>query len=66
MLLSLTRGEYSTKKGLNGTVCPGSSDPPEKIFNIFVSGNEVYTITITILQVEYYSLQIKRILGHMN
>ena len=26
------------------TVCPGSSDPPEKIFNIFESENEVYTI----------------------
>ena len=27
-----------------GTFCPGSSDPPEKIFNIFASENEVYTI----------------------
>ena len=26
------------------TVCPGSSDPPEKIFNIFASENEGYTI----------------------
>ena len=26
------------------TVCPGSSDPPEKIFNISTSENEVYTI----------------------
>ena len=26
------------------TLCPGSSDPPEKIFNIFASENEVYTI----------------------
>ena len=26
------------------TVCPGSSDPPEKIFNKFASENEVYTI----------------------
>ena len=26
------------------TVCPGSSDPPEKIFNIIASENEVYTI----------------------
>mgnify|MGYP001303874443 CR=1 FL=1 len=26
------------------TVCPGSSDPPEKIYNIFASVNEVYTI----------------------
>ena len=29
---------------LDGTVCPGSSDPSEKIFNIFASENEVYTI----------------------
>ena len=26
------------------TVCPGSSDPAEKIFNIFASEIEVYTI----------------------
>ena len=26
------------------TVCPESSDPSEKIFNIFASENEVYTI----------------------
>ena len=26
------------------TVCPGSSDPPENILNIFASENEVYTI----------------------
>ena len=26
------------------TVCPGSSDPPEKRLNIFASENEVYTI----------------------
>ena len=39
------------------TVCPGSSDPPEKILNIFVSENEVYTsfLIIMIFQVEYYS-----------
>jgi len=30
-------------KGEKSTVCPGSSDPPEKIFNIFESENEVYT-----------------------
>ena len=28
---------------LRVTVCPGSSDPPEKILNIFASENEVYT-----------------------
>ena len=26
------------------TVCPGSSDPPEKMYNIFASENEFYTI----------------------
>ena len=26
------------------TVCPGSSYPPEKIFNVVTSENEVYTI----------------------
>ena len=26
------------------TVCPGSSDPQEKILNIFASENDVYTI----------------------
>ena len=26
------------------TVCPGSSDPPEKIFNMFASENEGYII----------------------
>ena len=26
------------------TVCPGSSDPPGKLLNIFTSENEVYTI----------------------
>ena len=26
------------------TVCPESSEPPEKIFNIFASENDVYTI----------------------
>ena len=28
----------------SNTVCPGSSDPQEKIFNIFASENETYTI----------------------
>ena len=26
------------------TICPESSDPPKKMFNIFASENEVYTI----------------------
>ena len=30
--------------GKKYTVCPGSSDPPEKILNIFASENEVYNI----------------------
>ena len=29
---------------MRSTVCPGSSDPPEKILDIFASENEVYTI----------------------
>ena len=37
------------------TVCPGSSDPPEKIFNIFASENEVL-----------HHLLLSFILGHMN
>ena len=28
----------------HGTVCPVSSDPPEKILNIFASENAIYTI----------------------
>ena len=35
---------YEKYKNTQITVCPGSSDPPEKIFNIFASENEVYTI----------------------
>ena len=31
------------KKGNVDTVCPESSDPPEKNVNIFASENEVYT-----------------------
>ena len=40
---------------LKCTVCPGSSDPPEKIFNIFASENEVTPF------INYYNT-----LGHMN
>ena len=29
---------------VGSTVCPGSSDPPEKIFHTFASENEVHTI----------------------
>ena len=37
---------YGNKKYLPilNTVCPGSSDPPEKMFYIFALENEVYTI----------------------
>ena len=35
---------------LSSTVCPGSSDPPEKIFNIFASEWGLHPLlTITIL-----------------
>ena len=37
-------GRYLFIYKILNTVCPGSSDPPEKIFNIFASENEVYTI----------------------
>ena len=50
------------------TVCPGSSDPPEKIFNIFASENEVYTIyeLLRYFRLNIIRLQSKIILGHMN
>ena len=35
---------YHSPVFCNFTVCPGSSDLPEKIFNIFASQNEDYTI----------------------
>ena len=34
---------YSSSSRRADTVCQGSSDPPEKIFHIFASDNEVYT-----------------------
>ena len=37
-------GDIFYQEFLNHTGCPGRSDPPEKIFNIFASENEVYTI----------------------
>ena len=50
------------------TVCPGSSDPPEKILNIFASENEVYTIFLLLryFRLNIIRLQKKIILGHMN
>ena len=37
------QSSFSGAKEGNGTVCPGSSYPAEKIINIFASENEVYT-----------------------
>ena len=37
-------GSWIQLKSLNHTVCPGSSDNTEKMFNTFESENEVYTI----------------------
>ena len=37
------KSQITSGHSLN-TVCPGSSDPPKKILNIFASENEVYTI----------------------
>ena len=50
------------------TVCPGSSDPPEKILNIFTSENEVYTIyqLLRYFRLNIIRLQSKISLGHMN
>ena len=50
------------------TVCPGSSDPLEKILNIFVSENEVYTIfsLLRYFRLNIIRLQSKIILGQMN
>ena len=50
------------------TVCPGSSDPPEKKYNIFESENEVYTIYLLLryFRVNIIRLQSKLILGQMN
>ena len=39
-----TRYQTKSKIKINTTVCPGSSDPPEKILNMFASENEVYNI----------------------
>jgi len=51
-----------------GTVCPGRSDPPEKIIKIFVSENEVYTIyqLLQYFRLNIIRLQSKHFLGHMN
>ena len=40
----ISEGRGKCLWGFLGTVCPGSSDPPEKIFNVLASENEVYTI----------------------
>ena len=41
LLIRNISGGFSSKYC---TVCPGSSDPPEKILNIFASEHDVYTI----------------------
>ena len=50
------------------TVCPGSSDPPEKLLNIFASENEVYTIflLLRLCRLNIIRLLSKINLGHMN
>mgnify|MGYP006975838388 CR=1 FL=1 len=50
------------------TVCPGSSDPPEKIFNIFASENEVYTcyLLLRYFRLNIIRLQSKIFLGQMS
>ena len=42
-----THSQWNEGTGLSinyPTVCPGSSDPPEKMFKTFASENEFYTI----------------------
>ena len=50
------------------TVCPGSSDPPEKLLNIFASENKVYTIfkLLGYFRFNIIRLQSKIIIGHNN
>ena len=52
---------------LKTTVCPESSDPPEKLLNIFASENEVYTIFLLLryFRLNIIRLQSKIILGHI-
>ena len=56
---------WHTMSNSSSTVCPGSSDPPEKIF---ASENEVYTIfqLLQYFRLNIIRLQSKIILGHMN
>ena len=55
-------GTYKT------AACPGSSDPPQKIFNIFASENGVYTIfrLLQYFRLNIIRLQSKIILGQTN
>ena len=57
-----------TKTRIEYTVCPGSSDPQEKILNIYASENEVYTVfkLLRYFRLNIFRLQSKIILGHMN
>ena len=50
------------------TVCPGSSDPPEKLFDIFASENEVYTIfkLLRYFRLNIIRFQSKIILGRLS
>ena len=50
------------------TVCPGRSDPQEKMFDIIASENEVYTIyyLLRYFRMNIIRSQSKIILGHMN
>ena len=59
---------WSTLNALSLTVCPGSSDPPEKLYNIFASKNEVYTNykLLRYFRFNIIRLQSKIILAHMN
>ena len=52
----------------DGTVCPGSSDPQEKIFNIFPSEHEINTIyyLLQYFRLNIIRLESKIISGHMN
>ena len=49
-------------------VCPGSSDTPEKIFDIFASENPVYTIykLLRYFRLNIIRLQSKIMVGNMN
>ena len=45
------------------TVCPGSSNPPEMIYNIFASENEVFDIYLLL---RYFKVNIIRLQSKIN